>query len=78
MNQPRLHSAIETFCSTAIGFLISWLLNVWVLRAWGFPISTHDSFWITCIFTITSLLRQYAVRRWFNRLLHKQLVKHGI
>lgn len=75
MLQPRWHSWVETCCFTAIGFGISWFLNVVVLRAWGFPVSVYDSFWIACVFTIASLARGYLVRRWFNAWLRRMWMK---
>lgn len=71
MLQPKWHSVVETISSTAIGFAISWILNVLVLRAWGFPVKISESFWIACIFTIASLIRGYVVRRWFNAWLRR-------
>ncbi len=66
--QTYMESLWEAKTNIAIGFVISWL--VWVLVVtplWGFPFSFGDSIGITCIFTVTSLARQFAVRRWFNR-----------
>ena len=79
MNQPRLHSFIEAWASTAIGFVISWLTTILIMPWFGMPnVTAGKSFAITSIFTVASVLRGYFVRRWFNNLLHKQLVKHGI
>jgi phosphate/sulfate permease len=70
MQQSRLVSLIETSLNTALGFLISF--SAWpFVAAWrGLPSSTSDQFWITCAFTVLSVARGYAVRRWFNNGLH--------
>lgn len=66
--QTYWESLLEAKTNIAIGFVISWL--VWVLVVsplYGFDFAMFDSIGITCIFTVTSLARQYAVRRWFNK-----------
>ncbi len=65
--QTYWESLLEAKTNIAIGFVISWL--VWVLvitPLWGFPFELFDSLAITGIFTVTSLARQFVVRRWFN------------
>jgi hypothetical protein len=39
-----------------------------VLPAFGHHITLAQNFWITCIFTVASVVRGYFVRRLFNRL----------
>lgn len=65
--QSRSKSLLETVTSTAIGFAVSLLLTATVMPAFGYPTTWAHDFWITMIFTIASVLRGYAVRRWFNR-----------
>jgi len=64
--QTRTYSIIETATSTAIGFLISFVLTLYVLPLWGFKPTMGQAWEITCIFTIASLVRGYVVRRIFN------------
>lgn len=74
MTQSKLESAIETFFNIGSGFIISFLM--WVLVVGPlFDIPTHmgQSFWITVLFTITSVLRSYVWRRYFNVRLHKRV-----
>jgi len=66
--QSRLGSLLESVANTATGFVISWL--VWMLVVaplYGYATTAHQSFWITAIFTVTSLARSYLWRRFFNR-----------
>lgn len=45
------------------------MLTNWLsLPLFGHRVSLADSFWLTCIFTVISLVRSYALRRFFNRL----------
>jgi len=73
--QTKIESHVETAANIASGFIISWL--VWhfgvgpaIAREW---LSIGDSFIITCIFTVTSYIRSYVWRRYFNKRLHNAL-----
>ena len=65
-----MQSKVDSFCeattNTAIGFLIS--LTVWQILAWayGIPMPILENLQITGIFTVTSILRQYILRRMFD------------
>lgn len=65
--QSRRGSMLETVTSTAIGFIVSLVLTAAVLPAFGYPTTWAHDFWITCIFTVASIVRGYVVRRLFNR-----------
>lgn len=74
--QTRLASLIEASVSTAIGFLLSMLVQHWIVTPlYGLRLSVVDNFAITVIFTVASVLRQYFVRRYFNWRLHAYLKK---
>lgn len=75
MNQTRLESAIEVAMNIAIGFTINWFANIAVLPLFGFHVSPAQAFHIGLIFTIISVARSYAIRRWFNAGLHKAAAK---
>lgn len=68
MSQSRLHSFIEAWTGTAIGFVISMALCFIVYPLFGHSFTVAQNFWITVIFTIASVIRGYAVRRMFNRM----------
>lgn len=67
--QKKSHSLLETVVGTGIGWMIAFVMNILVLRGFGFEVGLHQNFWITNIFTVISLVRGYYVRRLFN-LLH--------
>jgi len=76
MKQSRLGSLIETIINTLIGFLGSVLL-VWPFAAWitGIPYTGGQQFWVVVIFTVWSISRGYAVRRWVNHHIHSASTK---
>ena len=68
VGQSRAHSMAETLASIAVGFVVSMALQALVLPAMGHHITLAENFWITCIFTVASVLRGYGMRRFFNHL----------
>ena len=71
MAQSRKESFIEATLNTMSGFLIS--LAVWILVVkpiYNIDTNFIENFSITCIFTVTSLLRSYVVRRYCDNHLH--------
>ena len=66
MKQTHTMSIIETVTSTFVGFVVSVVLTFYALPFWGFEPSWNDSFGITIVFTIASVLRGYFIRRAFN------------
>lgn len=71
MNQSRLSSLIEAVINVAIGFFISLALTAVVLPAYGHEVTFVQNLQITAIFTVASIARSYAVRRWFNARIHR-------
>lgn len=71
MNQSKIESGIETFLNIGSGFIISFF--VWtfvVMPLWGFESSPVDNLYIVGVFTVTSIIRSYLWRRFFNAGLH--------
>lgn len=73
MTQTRLSSLIEALANVLVGFAISVAVTAVVLPAYGHAVSLAENIEITAIFTVTSIARSYALRRWFNARLHRQL-----
>lgn len=73
--QTRLSSLIEAIINVAIGFVISLALTALVLPAYGHEVSFSQNLQITGIFTISSILRSYALRRWFNARIHRAALR---
>ena len=64
--QRRSLSAMEAVTSTAVGFFVSLALTFTVLPAFGYAVTAPDAWGITAIYTVASVMRAYAVRRFFN------------
>ena len=77
--QTKLISLIESCSNTGVGFIIS--LAVWYGILWtewfDINVSHTDNFIITFIFTVTNIIRGYALRRAFNNFhtyLHEVII----
>lgn len=71
MEQSRLGSLIESCINTGIGFIVSLTLAMLVYPMFGHSFTLGQNIWITAIFTVSSILRSYAVRRWANDRIKK-------
>jgi hypothetical protein len=61
-------SAVEASFNVLIGYFVSVLANILILPLFGYDVTVADSFVIGLAFTAVSLVRSYALRRWFNWL----------
>ena len=71
MTQSRLESLIETVINTSLGFVINYCANLVILPLFGFHITTGANFIMGLLYTVISVARSYAVRRWFNARLRR-------
>lgn len=71
MRQSRLGSFVESVLNMVFGYIISLLVQLVVFPWYGINIPLQQNIEIITIFTLTSLLRTYVIRRWFNRGFHK-------
>lgn len=77
MEQTKVESRIEATANIGSGFLISLAVWAWCVA----PLIKHDiltidnTVIITTIFTVTSWLRSYYWRRFFNAGFHKAVHK---
>jgi hypothetical protein len=71
MTQTRLGSFIEAIINVVIGFGINVTANMFIFPLFGFHITPSANFVLEMIYTVISVVRSYAVRRWFNARLHK-------
>jgi hypothetical protein len=69
--QTRLGSFIEACINVLIGFWINFFANLLILPLIGFNISIAQNFYIGFLYTLISVARSYAVRRWFNAYIVK-------
>lgn len=68
LGQTPLQSWVEVLGGTAIGFLLSCAAQAFIMPWYGIPTSLEQDLGIVLFFTGISILRGYAVRRFFNWL----------
>lgn len=73
--QRRSHSLFEAGLGTAIGFLIALLAQILIFPLFGIEASMETNLYIAGIMTIVSVMRSYFVRRFFNFLHTKGILK---
>lgn len=64
--QSRRASMIEAVANVAIGYVVAILSQLAVFPLFGIHIPLSANLWIGAWFTVISLVRSYALRRWFN------------
>ena len=67
MAQSKSRSWKEAFTNIAIGYLINFVANLVVFPMFGYNITIADNIVIGLVFTVISVVRQYVVRRYFNK-----------
>lgn len=76
--QSRIESLKEAWTNIAIGFGINYVANLTLLPLIGIRPGLAENFWLGCIYTAISLIRQFVIRRRFNaRMLKQQEAAHG-
>ena len=71
MGQSKKHSALEAVVNVTTGLLLSiFIIQPIVFSIWDIHLTVGENTTIAIIFTIVSLVRGYAVRRWFNYIHH--------
>lgn len=66
--QSRLHSLIESVFNIVIGFGVAIGAQLAIFPLFGIQISLSQNLGIGFLFTLVSLVRSYALRRFFNFL----------
>jgi len=65
--QTRTHSLIESITNVGIGYSVAVLSQIAIFPLFDIHVSISDNLMIGAWFTVISILRSYAVRRWFTR-----------
>ena len=71
--QSKRESLIEIGLNVGSGFLIAWVMTITVLPLFGLNATINESFQITLIFTLVSVLRGYLWRRYFNNIATRRI-----
>lgn len=64
--QSRWHSLIESVTNVAIGLVISLISQIVIFHAYAIHLSLGENVKITLWFTVISVIRSYALRRFFT------------
>ena len=65
--QTKKQSLIEAIANVIIGYIVAVISNAAILPLFGVNLTFGDGLLIGVWFTVISLIRGYAVRRWFNK-----------
>ena len=65
--QTKKQSFIEANINTLSGFIVSYITLITLNHFYQMNLSMFESLEITAIFTVSSIVRNYLIRRWFNR-----------
>ncbi len=68
MSQTRTMSMVETITNVAIGLVVSFLSQVVVFKYYDIHISLAQNLELTLYFTVVSVIRGFALRRFFNSI----------
>ncbi len=71
MNQSRTASLIESVFNVVIGYGVALASQLAIFPMFGIHLPLSDNLAIGAWFTLISLVRSYAIRRWFNARLHR-------
>lgn len=64
--QTRMESLYEAGVNIVIGYAVNFAANFAILPLFGFYITFMQNLYMGLLFTVVSMARQYAIRRWFN------------
>lgn len=65
--QSKLNSFIESLTNILIGYITALLSQLLIFPLFDINIPSSDNLLIGLYFTLISLVRSYAIRRWFNK-----------
>jgi len=67
--QSKRQSAIESFTNVTVGLILAYLITMYILpHVWDFQPTPQKAAEVTAIYFVVSYIRQYVVRRFFNKM----------
>ena len=66
MKQCKKHSALESITNVVLGLVISFVIQLILYPILNIKVSLNQNLIITFVFFITSFVRGYFIRRFFN------------
>ena len=65
--QSKLDSLIEASINTFLGFVIAFISQLVFFPIVGIEVTLGQNFILTVLFTLVSIIRNYVIRRYFNK-----------
>lgn len=65
--QSKKESLLESGINIVIGFIVALFIGIFIFKITGIQATYTQNFMSTTLFTIASFIRQYIIRRWFNK-----------
>lgn len=66
--QSKLHSFCESLCNVLIGYVIAIGSQLVILPLYDIHVTFSQNLTMGLLFTIISFVRNYILRRWFNKI----------
>lgn len=73
--QRKRHSFLETVANTVSGFVLSFLVNLFLFPVLGIHMASGPAFAVTAVLTGVSIARGYFWRRFFNWLYTREYLR---
>lgn len=67
MSQSKKKSLLESVVNTLLGFAITFICSPFIYWLCNVKVNYVDITWLTLAFTVLSILRNYVIRRFFNK-----------
>jgi hypothetical protein len=64
--QSPAASMWEAWTNIGIGFSVNYVANLLLLPLVGLVLTHSQNFWLGCVYTAISVVRQFVIRRCFN------------
>ncbi len=71
MKKSQRFSLLEAVISTVIGMVVTFFAQVIFFPIFGIEATIIDIGWVTIIFTVLSILKNFVIRRWFHKIYKK-------
>lgn len=71
MNQTKLESLLEVGFNVFVGWIVGLIAQITFFPLIGIEASLSQNLISSVFFTFISIIRSYAIRRWFNAGIHK-------
>jgi hypothetical protein len=68
MNQTRKHSFIESWVNVGVGYIVALASQIVIFPLFNINVTFKDNIYIGLWFTAVSVVRSYALRRYFTKV----------